>query len=440
MNLIEKDLKHIWHPCSQMKDYETFPPLIIKKAKGCYLELENGQKIIDATSSWWCKNLGHQHPRLQQALKQQLKKFEQVILANTVQEPLVQLSEKLCHLRPGLNKIFYASEGASAVEIALKMSIHAQQLKGETGRRQILSLKNAYHGETCLSLAVSDLGLYKKPYEKLFPKYEIIESIPYVCHSSDPLFSNCDAHWDLTLKCLAKHTKNLAAIIVESLIQGAGGMLLYSMDFLRKLQQWAKQNNVYFICDEIMTGFGRLGETLASKIANIAPDFICLGKGLTGGMLPMSAVLTTDEIYELFYDDYEKNTSFLHSHTFSGNALAASVALACVNTLEEDKIYNHVHNHTEYMLDCLKEVARKSQRLQNVRGLGFVVAADLILDKTEMQKRMGFQFYQEACRLGAMLRPLGNTVYWMPPLIAGKKVMHELRDITLQALKECFKE
>lgn len=436
MDLINRDRQHIWHPCSQMKDYEAFPPLLINKAYGSYIELVDGRRIIDAISSWWCKSLGHSHPRLKAALQAQLECFEHVIFANSTYEIIVRLSEKLGRLCGGLDKVFYASEGSSAVEIALKMSLHAQQLLGQKQRTQFTSLQNGYHGETFMALGLSDLGLYRLPYEAHLIKPNFIQNIPYVDSSSDPLWNDCSAIWLDIEKQLEKQAANLAAIIVEPIVQGAGGMKIYSQDFLRRLRKWTQTHGIYLIADEIMTGLGRTGHALACEHAHIKPDFICLSKGLTSGWLPMSAVLTRTDIYDLFYDDYASGKSFLHSHTFSGNALAAAVALECLNILEDEKIFQQVQEKESILKKFMREVNDKTQRLTNIRGIGAIIAADLQLSEKQKNQRVGHQIFQKALQLGAWLRPLGNTIYWLPPLNTSLQVLEELKDISILAIKQ----
>lgn len=433
--LITRDLKHIWHPCSQMKDYEIFEPLVIKSAKDSYFELSDGTKVIDAISSWWCKSLGHGHIRLKQALLKQLEKFEHVIFANTCNETIVELSEKLANMTKTLDKVFYACEGSSAVEIAIKMSFHASKIKSEN-RNQIIALQNSYHGETGLALSVSDLGLYRKPYEDILIPVTFLENIPYVSSKEDPKWENCFESWQIVEQQLQKHQDNLVAIIVEPIIQGAGGMRVYSKDFLKRLRAWTIEHKVYLIVDEIMTGFGRTGMPLAIQHAEIEPDFICLAKGLTAGWLPMSAVLTTSEIYRLFYDDYERSKSFLHSHTHSGNALAAAIALENMKILEDENIYACVKNMEPMLYQLMLEVADKTNRLTNIRHIGAVVAADLVLNEKQQNERYGYKVFQEALQLGAFLRPLGNTIYWLPPLNTDQEVLEKLQDITIRAINK----
>lgn len=428
MNVATRDLNSIWHPCSQMKDYETFPPLPIAAAQGAYLTLENGQKIIDAISSWWCKSLGHGHPRLKEALLSQTKQFEHVIFANTTYETIVQLSEKLLHLTSSFGKVFYASEGSSAVEIALKMAIHAQQLKGKKCSK-LVALKNGYHGETLLALAVSDLALYKAPYADWVKSAEFI-SPPYLHSTSDPIWNDAKDSWAAIEAALMPHRDDIAAIIFEPIVQGAGGMQIYSQDFLKHLRNFTQQQDIYLIADEIMTGIGRTGKWFACEHAGIWPDLLCLGKGLTGGFVPFSAVLLSDELYQLFYNDYSAEKSFLHSHTFSGHALGASVALACLQVFEEENMIANIQGLEKNLQTLMQEVATKTHALINIRGIGGIVAADL----NTHQPRLGYQIYQKAVESGALLRPLGNTIYWLPPLNTSLATLKELRDITISAI------
>lgn len=439
MNLINRDRQHIWHPCSQMKDYESFPPLIVNKAYGSYIELADGRRIIDAISSWWCKSLGHNHPRLKTALKAQLESFEHVIFANSTYEIIIQLSEKLGRLCSGLDKVFYASEGSSAVEIALKMSLHAQQLLGQKQRTQFTSLQNGYHGETFMTLGLSDLGLYRQAYEAHLIQPKFIRNIPYVNSVADPLWSDCSSIWPNIEEQLEQQTTTLAAIIVEPIVQGAGGMKIYSQDFLRRLRKWTQIHGVYLISDEIMTGLGRTGFALACNHAQIKPDFICLSKGLTSGWLPMSAVLTHTNTYNLFYDDYSSGKSFLHSHTFSGNALAAAVALECLNILEDEEIFKQVRQKESILKKFMQEISDETGSLTNIRGIGAIIAADLKLTEKEENQRIGYQVFRQALQLGAWLRPLGNTIYWLPPLNIPLSTLEDLRDITKISIKRILK-
>ncbi|RDI42429.1 adenosylmethionine--8-amino-7-oxononanoate transaminase [Aquicella lusitana] len=428
----EKNLNPIWHPCSQMKDYELFKPLEVVAAQGAHIELKDGRQIIDANSSWWCKSLGHGHPRLKAVIKRQIEKFEHVALANTTNEVIVNLSEKLTQLTRSLSKVFYASDGSSAIEVAIKMSAHARKIQGEHQRTLFVSLENSYHGESIGALSVSDLGIYRDPYTPfLFDAY-FISALPYVNHADHPLWVDCGFAWRAIEKQLEPLSERITAILVEPIVQGAGGMRIYSQDFLRRLCVWARQHGIHVIADEIMTGIGRTGKMLACEYANVEPDFLCLSKGLTAGWLPLSAVLTTSAVYDLFYDDYASGKSFLHSHTYSGNVLAASIAVEVLAMMKEDKICDRANQIGSMMRTYMQSIADKTQKLTHVRQIGAIVAADLVCDQPG--RRLGFEIYQKAVALGALLRPLGNTLYWLPPLTIDMEILDKLKLITEQAI------
>lgn len=433
MEINEQSLQNIWHPCSQMKDYESFKPLTLQTASGSYFYLTNGQAIIDAISSWWCKSLGHGHPRLKEALLQQLNKFEHVLLANTTHATIKELSAQLAQFTQHLDKVFYASDGSCAVEIAMKMSLHAHQLQGQVERTKFITLKNSYHGETAGALSVSDVGLFRNPYQAILFEPVIIENIPYVSNRFDPLWNDCSEYWPAVEKQLETYRQTATALLVEPIVQGGGGMLIYSQDFLRRLRRWTAENNIHLIADEIMTGLGRTGLPLACQHANIEPDFLCLSKGLTSGWLPLSAVCTSDKIYNLFYDDYESGKAFMHSHTHSGNALAASVAVACLKILAEENIYQGALEMEITLAAMMQEIGLKTKKLNNIRYIGAIVAADLIVPQGF--QRAGYAVYRKAVELGALLRPIGNTIYWLPPLNIDTKTLQKLQQITLAAIK-----
>lgn len=433
-DIITKDLKHIWHPCMQMKDFETSPPLIIHKAMGSYLYTDQGT-LIDGISSWWCKSLGHGHPSILAAIKNQLDNFEHVIAANTTHSSLATLGEKLAEISKKQH-VFFASDGSSAVEIAMKLTLHARQLTGQHHKKDFIALSNGYHGETLGTMSVSDLGIYKKPYEGYGLQCHFLHSLPYVSGMQDPLWDDCSSQWDIILQQVEPLKDKACAIIVEPLVQGAGGMLCYSADFLKKLADWAKKNEIFLIADEIMTGMGRTGEWLACNHAGVSPDLICLSKGLTAGALPMSCVLIDHDIYTLFYDDYDQGKSFLHSHTHSGNALAVSAALATIEVMEQEQINQKATLLGQLMQQQLAAIAEETGKLQHVRSLGAMVAADLVDWKN---KRLGYDFYQEAIKLGALIRPIGNTLYWLPPLNTEHKTIMQLAEITLNSIYQIYK-
>ncbi len=432
-SILDKDLQHFWHPCSQMKDYEDFSPLIIKKALGSYLELDNGKKVIDAISSWWCKSLGHRHPRLQSAIINQISNFEHVISANTTNEVIVDLSEKLAQIVPPLNKVFYAGDGSSSVEIAMKISLQSRHITKEINRTHFIGLENGYHGDTTGAMSVSDVGIFKDPYKSILFETTLIKGIPYVSGKNDPLWKDCSSHWQKIKKQLEPLSKKTTALILEPIVQGAGGIKVYSPDFIRRLRKWTEENNIHLIADEIMTGIGRTGKMLACEHAGVIPDLACVSKGLTSGWLPFSAVLIHENIYNLFYDDYKLGKNFLHSHTYSGNVLGARLALETLRIIEEEKILDRVETLEKILLQNMIQVSEITGKLTNIRNLGGIVAADIVGNQSE---RLGFKLFKIASELGALLRPIENTIYWLPPLNIEENTLEELKEITVSSLKK----
>lgn len=434
-SLIQRDLKHIWHPCSQMKDFEQFPPIIIEKAKGSYLHTNKGV-IIDAISSWWCKSLGHNHPAVVDAIQKQLHSFEHVIGANTTHPKLIELGEKLS-LLTHKQHVFFASDGSSSVEIALKLVLQAHFIKGNTHKQQIIKFQNAYHGETLATLSTSDLGLYRSPFSDIGLKTYTLKSIPYTTQQNSLVWNDCNSHWDAVKTQLDEQKGTTAAIIFEPIVQGAAGMLMYSADFLHKLAHYAKENDIYLVADEIMTGIGRTGEWLACNHAKISPDIICLSKGLTSGSIPFSCTMIDSKIYDLFYDDYASGKSFLHSHTYSCNALGVSAALATINTIENEDILLHSKTLGQFMLQQMTEIGLTTGQLSNIRSIGAIVAADL--NPHPFIKRVGYLISQQALENGALIRPIGNTLYWLPPLNTDTDTILKLAEITFHAINKVYK-
>lgn len=424
------DQKINWHPCSQMKDYEDFKPMLIKRARGSFIEMQDGRKIIDAISSWWCKSLGHNHPELKEALLAQIELFEHVVFTQTTSEAILNLSQKLLSLVPHMGKVFYAGDGASSIEIALKMSLHSRVIRKNLARKGYIALKNGYHGESMGALSVSDMGIYKDPYQDVLFEPVLIDPC-YVLNTSDPLWRDASEHWQAVEKQLAPIADTITAVVLEPILQAVSGMKLYSKDFLSRLCAWAKAHDIHIIADEIMTGIGRTGKMFAHEHASIEPDFMCLGKGLTSGWLAFSAVVTTNDIYNNFYDEYERGKSFLHSNTFSGNPLGAVLAYQVIQIVERDNLCDRGSKLQAVMRGNMQDIANKTGALDNIRGIGAVIAADIA---SAGEDRVGFKVYKEAVKRGALLRPIGNTIYWVPPLNIELKTLDRLKDITLESI------
>ncbi len=425
-DLMQRDLKHIWHPCTQMKDHENLPLIPIKRAKGVYLYDFDGNRYIDAISSWWVNLFGHSNERINQKIKEQLKNLEHVIFAGFTHEPIIRLSERLVDLTPkGLNKCFYADNGSSAIEVALKMSFHYHRNKGEI-KPLFVSLKNSYHGETLGALAVGDVKLYKETYKDI-----LIKTI----QSDVPKDRTKEAAIEAAKKLeeiFIKHKSKISAFILEPLVQCAGSMHMYHPYFLKLSYDLCKKYNIHFIADEIAVGFGRTGSMFACEQANITPDFMVLSKGLTGGYLPLSVVLTTDEIYMAFYCDYSKNKSFLHSHSYTGNPLACAAANATLDIFEEDNILEKNKLKIEYINRKLQKFM-KLKNVKEVRQTGVIAAVEL--KGYSIKERVNLKIYQYGLKNGVLLRPLGNVVYFMPPYVIGFDEIDKMIDVAYEAIK-----
>ncbi len=435
------DLQHVWHPCAQMKDYEEFPPMIVERAQGATLYTPHGP-VIDAISSWWCKSLGHGEPRIREAMHAQIDQYEHIIAANICCQPLVLLAEKLSKLIPRREKSFFADNGSTAVEVALKMSLQYHAQTGHPEKTQIIAFANGYHGETLLTLGVSDSPLYAEMYKAWLPDILKIEEIPYVSSIDDPLFQKMDeAHWERIEAFLAPHARTTTAIIFESIVQGAGNMKIYSADLLRRLRTWCTENNVMMVADEIMTGFGRTGKMFAYEHAGIVPDMICISKGLTSGCAPMSVVQTSNEVYQAFYADYSEKKSFLHSNTFCGYAPAAAAANTVIDIFEHDHILERINQTlSPLMFQYMQSIYDQTQAFENLRMIGGIVAMDWIDPHTKKpfpsELRVGYSCFKIALQEGALLRHLGDTLYWLPPLNITEKELEKLAKITLSAVQK----
>jgi adenosylmethionine-8-amino-7-oxononanoate aminotransferase len=442
-----RDRAVFWHPCGQMRDYDDFPPLEIVGAHGSRLRLRDGRELLDAISSWWCKALGHGHPALLAALRAQAEAFEHVITANTTSEPVVRLCERLLAAangapasawgpdappgrKPGhFGKVFLADNGSTAVEIALKMALQAQALRGQGARTRFAALANGYHGETAGALSVGDCDLYAAPYAPMLFGVTKVGGLPYRSGPEDPRWLDASGEWPAIERALDAVAPTLAAVIYEPVLQAAGEMRLYSPDLLLRLRRWADARGVYLIADEIAAGMGRLGPLLASHLVEgpgrvstgALPDFATLSKGLTGGVLPLSAVLTTDDVAALFEGSWGDGRAFLHSNTYTGNALGVAVANAALDVYAGEDVAGRVAAVGPTLRATLRELAarRPDLPLADVRGCGMMAAVDLRGPggaRLDPALRTGYRVYREAVARGALLRPIGDTLYLFPPL------------------------
>ena len=418
----QRDLAVLWHPTTQMKDHEWLQLLPVKSGQGVWLEDMEGKRYIDAISSWWVNLFGHTNPHISSAVSEQANCLEHVILAGVTHEPAVRLAEKLVEITPpGLERVFFADSGSSAVEISLKMSFHYWRNTGERGRRRFVTLSNSYHGDTLGALSVGDAGLFKEAYEPLLME-------PLVAPSPD-CFALPREQWDANAserladmrEIFANHEGEISAVIIEPLVQGAGGMRMYPPSYLTGLRALCDEYQVHLIADEIAVGFGRTGSMFACEQGGISPDFMCLSKGLTGGYLPMSAVLTSNTVYEAFYDEYTTLRGFLHSHSFTGNALACAAALATMELFEKRDVLADNRLLAAQMLEAVSPM-RDHAHVGDIRQTGMILAMEMVAQREPMiqydwKQRRGMQVYQYAMAQGILLRPIGNVVYFMPPYV-----------------------
>ena len=442
-----KDLQHVWHPCSQMKDYEQFPPIVIKRGEGVWLYDERDNRYLDGVSSWWVNLFGHANPRISKALSEQAFTLEHTIFANFTHEPAVKLAEKLVELTPvNLNKVFFADNGSSAIEVALKMSFQYHMQSGKKSKTRFLALTDAYHGETLGALSVGGVDLYNEVYQPL-----LLDTV----RAQGPDCFRCpfnDRPESCQAQCiryveeqLVNHHNEIAAVIIEPLIQAAAGMKMYPPGYLKRLRELCTVYDVHLIADEIAVGFGRTGTLFACEQADISPDFMCLSKGLTGGYLPLSAVLTTDKVYEAFYDDYGTMKAFLHSHSYTGNTLACRVALEVLTIFEEEDYLAIIRYKGERMRKLALEAFSALHSVGEYRQTGLVGAIELVKNRDTKEplpgeERIGYQIYKRALAKGLLIRPLGNILYFMPPYIISDEEMEFMITTTKETIEQFFKE
>lgn len=423
MNLQERDLKHIWHPCSQMKDYEELPPIVIDHAKGVYLYDTDGKEYIDIVSSWWCNLLGHCNPQINQGIKAQLEQLEHVIFANFTHEGAIKLCEELAEILPkGLVKFNFSDNGSAAVECALKMAFQYQYQTGKPQKTRFFCLSGGYHGETIGALSVGAMDLYARIYKPMLMDTMQIEAPDcYRCrYNKNRNDCNCECFEKAEI-AFEDNAHQAAAIIIEPLLQGSAGMRIYPPLYLKKLRTLCDLYDVLLIADEIATGFGRTGKLFACDHAEISPDIICLSKGLTGGYMPMAITVTTQKIYDAFYANYSEGKAFMHSHTYSGNPLGCAAALTVLNILKKQNVLAKAHKNAIYLNNHMKEAFESHENIGEIRSIGLINAIELVKDKRSKEGfnsalRMGYQIYKEALKLGLVLRPLGNVLYFNPPL------------------------
>jgi adenosylmethionine-8-amino-7-oxononanoate aminotransferase len=424
-----------------MHDHETVPLLPIVRGEGAWLIDAEGHRYLDGISSWWTNLFGHANPRIAAALAEQARTLEHVIFAGFTHPPAIELAEQLVRITPpGLDKVFFADNGSAAIEVALKMSFHYWLNQGHGDKTRFIALTGSYHGETLGALSVSDVALYRKTYAPLLltpilaPSPDAYESEP-----GETPAQVAARRLEELRTLLERHAHETCAVIVEPLVQCAGGMRMYHPNYLAGLRRLCDDFAVHFIADEIAVGFGRTGTLFACEQANVSPDFMCLSKGLTGGTLPLSVVLTTNRVYEAFYAEYGAGKAFLHSHSYTGNPLACSAALATLAIFRDEPVLERNRALATHLARRLAPLA-DHPHVAEVRQTGMIAAVELVADKAgrrpfPAKERRGLRVYLHGLRHEALLRPLGNVVYFMPPYVTSEAELDHLVDVATAGIE-----
>lgn len=431
-DLIEKDLEYLWHPYTQMKECETLPPILIERAEGVRLYDSNGGFYYDTISSWWCNLHGHNHPKINRAIKEQLDSLEHVLFAGFTHRPAIQLAEALIAITPpNLKRVFFSDNGSTSVEVALKISFQYWQNIGESQRKRFISLKDAYHGDTIGAMSLSDVGLFNKIFDPLlFTSIKIPSPNCRRC----PIEKKRDLCNIDCLKILEdilkENSHTVAAIIIEPLLLAAGGMIVYPREYLEGVGRLAKEYGIHLIVDEVATGFGRSGKMFAIEYTAVEPDLMCLSKGITGGYLPLGATLTTDKIYYAFYDD-NLNKTFYHGHTYTANPLACRAALASLEIFKEEGVLERVSKMIPIFHNGMERF-RGLALVEDVRYIGMIGIIELRSDVDN--ERIGYRVYKEGLKEGLILRPLANVIYLFLPLSVKLDELEEIIDRTYRVI------
>ncbi len=443
----ERDLAVLWHPCTQMREHPDILPLVpIERGEGAWLIGRDGRRYLDAVSSWWTNLFGHAEPRIAKAIATQALQLEQVILAGFSHAPAVELAEQLLAVAPRqagrapLTKVFYADNGSAGVEVALKMAFHWFHNRGDSKRTKFIALENGYHGETIGALSVGDIPLYRRVYAPLMCESLFTPSPDAYMAKPGETAGDCAMRAAAALEALLdQHGGEICALILEPLVQCAGGMRMYDPAYLRRTRELCDAHGVFMIADEIAVGFGRTGTLFACEQAGVQPDLLCLSKGLTGGFLPLAAVLATQAIYDGFLDD-SRERAFLHSHSYTGNPLACAAALASLAILREDDVLARNRATAARMTELAAPFATLAH-VADLRQTGMILAIELTQDGNrntpfDPALRIGLRAYRAALERGVVLRPLGDTLYWMPTYCIDDDALQTLAQVTAEVIEE----
>ena len=415
----ELDHRHLWHPFTQMSEWREGQPLVIDRAEGTDLIDSEGRRYIDGVSSLWCNVHGHRHPLIDRALHAQLDRMAHSTLLGLTHEPAAELAGRLAEIAPpGLTRVFYSDSGSAATEVALKMAFQYWQQRGgqHVRRTSFVSLRDGYHGDTLGAVSVGGIDLFHGAYGPLLFRTHTVDAGDAAALE----------------RVLALYGEEIAAVIVEPLVQGAAGIRVQPPGYLRRVRELTERHDVFLICDEVATGFGRTGTMFACEQERVAPDFLCLGKGLTGGYLPLAATLTTERVHEGFLGAHEDFRTFFHGHTFTGNPMACTAALASLEAFEREHTLLRLQPKIRLLGELLGEIAAMPE-VAEVRGRGLMAGIDL--GEHAPALRLGHRVTVEARRRGAIIRPLGDVVVLMPPLAISKPDLRRLVEITADSIR-----
>ena len=402
-SILAWDAAHVWHPYTQMQTWASAEPLVIERAQGCLLTDVDGRQYLDGNASWWSSTLGHGHPRLVAALKAQAETLCHVALGGIAHEPSAALAAELVRVAPtGLSRVFFSDNGSTSVEVALKLALQYWAQNGRPARTRFLALEGAFHGETMAAASVSGIEVFRRPFG----------TVLLDCLRVPPGAAGYAQAFEVLGRLLRQHADELAAVIVEPIAQGAAGMRFYAAEFLRDLRQLTREHDVFLICDEVFTGYGRTGPFWASDHARVEPDLLCTAKGFTAGMLPMAATLASERIFSGFLGDPER--TFYYGHTFCGNPLGAAVAREVLRVFEDERVLEVAAGKARRIAGAFERF-RELPGVADTRSLGMIGALDLQGPQGYLEPK-GWRVYREALRRGAYLRPLGNTIYITPSL------------------------
>ncbi len=441
-DMIRRDLKNIWHPYTQMKDCRKTPPIFVEKAKGTKLYDNKGNFYYDTISSWWCNVHGHNHPKIKNAIKDQLDRLEHVLFAGFTHEKAILLGERLVKISPrSLKKVFFSDNGSTAVETALKLSFQYWSNIGKPKKNRFVSLDRGYHGDTIGAMSVSGVGMFNSIFESLlFKSFKAPAPYCYRCPMGKSKESCAFECANALEEMLKKHSSQISALILEPLVMAAGGMIIYPKEYLAKAASLAKRYDLHLIVDEVATGFGRTGRMFACDHVNISPDFMCLSKGITSGYLPLGATLATDKIYNAFYADHDKAKTFYHGHTFTANPISCAAALASIELFREEHTLDHVKRFAPILRSGLESM-RELPIVGDVRCIGMIGAIELVKNKKtkerfDPKRRLSLDIYKAGLKRSIILRPLGDVIYLFPPLSIKKSELEYVLKVTREVIEE----